>query len=371
MISAPYLPPQIYTGAMSWVTLMSFLPRKPKMVRFWCLMAQDLPRLPFLKKVTRIWASFCRGILKRLMVFLPHGAPISGFIDLGIQVGVKYRKAKYNSWAPSWGLYERGSRDILSPDRALLKVISKNALSLRQYRISDGYPTDMLPSLAGQWHQVADSGEIVGWRGFQSRYLFSAEDHEKVEERTPQFVRIAPNSDTPEVIADLRPLILIHDENSISYQYSFAAIAKTDRLYFLHEDGFAYYSNGKVKRLPAEWLDSVGKLPHFVTTNHALYIAAGNGFFLVGEDDTLTHVVAPQSQAGFGVDHNAFELECEGYGVGFFGSKTGIYSFDLNGMVTLIEQFPAPVKPYGVMPDGKSGLFSERDGHLKLLSAEC
>ena len=275
------------------------------------------------------------------------------------------------SWAPSWGFYERGSQEILSPDGTLLKVISENQQTLGQYRISEGAPTEMLPSLLGQWHQVSGSSEIVGWRGSWQRNLLDTDDHERVAERTPQFVRIRPNSDVPEIYPDLRPLILSYDENSISYQYRFAAMPETDRLYFLHENGFAYYSNGVVKFLPTEWLDTVGNLPRFFATQHRLYVAASNGLYLLGEDDTLNQVLEPQTQSGFGVNDEVFDLGCDGYGVGFFGWQTGIYSLDPTGMVTLVAQSPSPIRVYGLMPDGRSILFSEQDGRLKLLSAEC
>jgi hypothetical protein len=54
------------------------------------------------------------------------------------------------SRAPSWGFFQRGSHDVLSPDGSLLNVISKNRLGLTRYKVSNGYPTDELRSLAGQ-----------------------------------------------------------------------------------------------------------------------------------------------------------------------------------------------------------------------------
>ncbi|WP_299602618.1 hypothetical protein [uncultured Tateyamaria sp.] len=275
------------------------------------------------------------------------------------------------SWDPDWGLFQRGSQDILSPDGTLLKVISENQLGLTQYRVSDGYPTAMLPSLAGQWNEVGNSGEVVGWLGFRHRHLLYAENHEEVEERTPKFVRVPPNSDVPQTFPDLRPLLLIYDENSISYQYRFAAMPGTDRLYFLHENGFAYYSDGQVSLLPAEWLGIVGNLPHFLATNHALYVAATNGLFLLGRDDTLTEVLAPRTKAGFGSNDKVFDLGCGGLSIGFFGWKTGIYSLNPTGEAALIMQSHSAIEVYGALPDGKSILFSEKEGHLKLLRAEC
>ncbi|MBT8152997.1 hypothetical protein KMP13_03650 [Epibacterium ulvae] len=281
------------------------------------------------------------------------------------------KESETHSWAPSWGLYERGSRDTLSPDGSLLKVISENRIGLTQYRVSDGNPIEILPLLRGQWHQVGDSGEIVGWLGAWHRILLAAQDHEESEAHTPKFTSIPPNSDVPQTFPDLRPLILIHDENSISYQYRFATMPGTDRLYFLHGNGFAYYSGGEVSPLPAEWLDTVGKLPHFLTSETALYVIASNGLFRFGQDDTLTKVWTPQSKVGFGPNNYVFDLECEGNSIGFLGRKTGIYSLDPNGEATLIAQSHSAIQVYGVMPDKKSILFAESNGQLKLLSAEC
>lgn len=164
---------------------------------------------------------------------------------------------------------------------------------------------------------------------------------------------------------------LIHDEDSISYQYLFATMPGTDRLYFLHENGFAYYSGGEVSLLPAEWLGTVGKLPHFLATKTALYIAAHNGLYLIGQDDTLTKVLTPQTNAGFGSNDKVFDLGCDGHSVGFFGFKTGIYSLGPNRKATLIFQSSSPIQVYGVMPDKRSILYAEKEGSLKLLSAQC
>lgn len=281
------------------------------------------------------------------------------------------REDRPRSWAPSWGLFQRGSQDVLSPDGSLLKVISENRLELTQYKVSDGYPTDRLRSLVGQWHQVGDSGEIVGWLGPRHRNLLFAKDHEEVEARTPKFVRIPPNSDLPEVLPDLRPHVLIYDENSISYQYRFASMPGTDRLYFLHEDGFAYYSDGAVTVLPADWLDTIGEFPHFFATSQALYVIAKNGLYLLGQDDMLTEVVVPQAKAGFGSNDTLIELGCDGQSIGFLGWKTGIYSLDPTGEAYLIMQSQSPIRVFGVTPDGTSILFSEKEGLLKLLSVEC
>lgn len=272
-----------------------------------------------------------------------------------------------HSWAPSWGLYQRGSQDILSPDGSLLKVISENRTSLTQYRVSDGYPIEMLPSLGGQWHRVGDSGEIVGWH----RNLFDVQNSEETEERTPKLVRIPPNSDVPQTFPDLRPLILVHDEKSISYQFRFAKMNGTNRLYFLHKNGFAYFSGGEVSLLPSEWLDTVGELPHFFSTKNALYVAANNGLFLLGQDDTLMKVLIPQIKSGFGLNSKVFDLGCDGHSVGFFGRNTGIYSLGPNRKATLVFQSSSPIRVYGVMPDKRSILFAEREGSLKLLSAHC
>jgi hypothetical protein len=144
-----------------------------------------------------------------------------------------------------------------------------------------------------------------------------------------------------------------------------------DRLYFLHEDGFAYYSDGAVTFLPAEWLDTVGDLPHFSATSQALYVIAKNGLFLLGQDDMLTEVVVPQTKAGFGLNDTLIELGCGGQSIGFLGWKTGIYSLDPTGEADLIMQSQSPIRVYGVTPDGSSILFSEKEGRLKLLSSEC
>ena len=281
------------------------------------------------------------------------------------------KEDKPRSWAPSWGFYQRGSQDFLSPDDSLLKVISKNGNALTQYKVSDGYPNEKLRSLGGQWYQIGDSGEIVGWLGSWHRNLILAEDSEEVEARTPKFVRIPPNSNLPKALPNLRPLILLYDENSISYQYRFANMPGTDRLYFLHEDGFAYYSDGAVTVLPVEWLDTVGKLPHFFATNKALYVVARNGLYLLSQDDTLIEVLAPQEEVGFGLNDKVFDLGCDGQSIGFFGWKTGIYLLDPIGEADLIMQSQSPIRVYGTTADGRSILFSEKEGRLKLLSAEC
>ncbi len=275
------------------------------------------------------------------------------------------------SWSPAWGLFERGSNESLSPDATLLKVISDNRILLTQYRLQDGYPVEKLHGFAGQWHQIGDSSEIVGWHGRWHRNILDEEDRRKVDALTPKFVRFSPNSDLPETIPDLFPLILSHGEKSIIYQYHFATMPETDRLYFLHSGGFAYYSDGVVTRLPAEWLDTVGKFPKFLTTEQALYIAAQNGLYLLRPDNKLTEVIASPDEAGFATHSKLFDLVCAGQSIGFFGWKTGIYSLKPTGEVDLILQSEAPIRAYGTTPDGMSVLFSEKDGRLNLLTAEC
>lgn len=271
--------------------------------------------------------------------------------------------AEVRSWSPGWGLYQRGSEDFLSPDGAILKVIARNEGVLDQYDVSGGVPVRKRALFAGYWTRVADTAEVFGWLGGQDQLLATG------PARMPELARFAPNSGTPEVLEGFRPRVLSENGRRRTFQYEFGRMPGTDRIYFLHETGFAYYVDGAVTRLPDAWLETVGDLPRFRVLRDALYIAARKGLFLVGRDGTLTQVLAARDEVGFSLDAEVFDLGCEAIAV--LGRNAGIYRFSADGAVERVHDAGGPVRVLGQVPGDGPVLFAEKNGRLKLVEADC
>lgn len=278
---------------------------------------------------------------------------------------------KPQSWAPNWGLFQRGSQEVLSPDGSLLKVISKNKSQLTQYRISDGRPKEMLPTMIGEWHPVGSSGDIVGWFGNPILHFGQPMNQKKIMNDRPQFVRLSPNSDTPVKLSRLWPNKGLLKNDTLFFTYSFATKPGSERIYFSHDQGFSYYEKGVVVSLPAEWEDIIGKRPKFLASHHDLYVTTLKGLYHVGQDDALELVLRWNLNRSSHWLDEVFNLDCGGLSVGFFQADRSIYSLEPNGNLSHIDGSSYPFRPYGIMPDGKSILYSELAGNLKLLSAKC
>jgi hypothetical protein len=271
--------------------------------------------------------------------------------------------------APSWGFYQRESQEFLSPNAALLKVISKNSLRLGLYEVENGYPTHMGDSFYGMWRSIETTEDIVGWRGIWSKRYFSAAE-KNTRATVPQLVKFSPNAKTPKIIEGYQPLILLQNEKSISYQYEFETMPGTDRLYFLHSDGFGYFSEGEVIRLPESWLETVGKLPKFFKSHSSLYVGAKNGLFQITDDDQIKRVLRPDA-AGFSLGTEIHTMSCNNTSLGFVGFKTGVYIMRPDGEAERVYQATSPIRVLYVSPERNEVLFSERDGLLKQISVLC
>lgn len=283
----------------------------------------------------------------------------------------KVDEIETRSWTASWGLFQRGSEDFLSPDGSLLRVISENRLTLNQYEMSGLTPSLLLSPITGQWYRLDSTDEIVGWLGSADQWIVPPDSQNEEESPVPQFVRFAPNSAHPNVIEGIIPRVSNTYANRLYYHYEFAKHPRSGALYFVHNRGFSYYSDGVVTNLPESWMDLVGSVPKLFSSQYALYIGGENGIFHIENDNSLNQIWSPKSDYWSALEIEVFDLDCEDLSLGFFGRSDSVYSFHPDGFIELVYQSQNSLRPLGVLPTGQSLVLHEGGEESSLIELGC
>ena len=296
------------------------------------------------------------------------------FLKIGTQDWRKIvenpKKPGTGSRAPNWGVYQKNAKEVLSVTRDRLYVIKKNGTILDRYIVEDGYPMQKLRSFHGGWHILDGSDDIFGWNGKWDNRIFEDNEISEILSNRPELARLSSTSQAPQVFEGYEPKILLQNENKISYQYEFETMPGTNRMYFLHSEGFAFYADGQVTALPKHWLSIVGDVPKFLKSHNALYVASDNGIFHITKDGRLVQLLKAK-KPHLSLHAKIFTTSCETKSIGFFGWRAGIYTMHSDGSAKLIYQSPSPVKIYGTSSAGDAVLFAEKEGQLKSVNVTC